>query len=325
MGNGNHEAAGTFPSALSAPTRNPTPMNFKIGIDGGGTKTECILVDARGEIIARHLAPGCNPSIAGPEQARLVVTDALCELLERAQIGDQKSAVAATHLYMAGAPAFWQEFATSLTEFGRVSAASDALPVLELATRGGPGLVLHAGTGSFVAARAPDGTVHYAGGTGWRFGDPGSGYDLGRRAIGRALLELQGWAPASRIGPTVRDHVQLGALADAAAITRFFYQHPEPNRAIAALAPAVLRLASEGDQNAHALVVESAAELLALATRVATRLFPDAPLDTVPAGLSGAILTHPLVVAALIPRTPLPLMPVAGSPIEGVRRLLARS
>ena len=146
--------------------------SFKIGVDGGGTKTECILVDARGAIVARHLAPGCNPSIAGHEQARLVVTDALCALLDSVT---PRPRPAATLLCMAGSRTFWQEFAANLTDFGQVTVADDSLPVLELATRGEPGLVLHAGTGSFVAARAPDGSVHYAGGLGWRFGDPGSG------------------------------------------------------------------------------------------------------------------------------------------------------
>ena len=161
-------------------------MNFKIGVDGGGTKTECILVDASGKIVARRLAPGCNPSIAGAEQARLIVTDALCALRDGAT-------VSSTRLFMAGAPGFWQEFAATLTDFGRTSAHDDSLPVLELATDGAPGLVLHAGTGSFVAARAPDNSVHYAGGIGWRFGDSGSGYELGRRTVARGLLELQGW------------------------------------------------------------------------------------------------------------------------------------
>jgi glucosamine kinase len=291
---------------------------MKIGVDGGGTKTECILVDARGDIVARHLAPGCNPSVAGPEQARLVVTDALCALLDSVT---PRPSPSATLLYMAGSRAFWQEFAATLTDFGRVTALDDSLPVLELATHGEPGLVLHSGTGSFVAARAPDGTVHYAGGLGWRFGDPGSGYELGRRAVARALLELQGWSPASRLGPLVRDHT---SLADAGAITRYFYTDPSPNQKIAALAPAVLRLASEGDQTAQALVVDSAAELLALATRVATSLFPTTSLDTLRAGLSGPILTHAVVVQALAPRSPLPLAPVEGMPIDGVRRLLAR-
>lgn len=294
--------------------------SFKIGVDGGGTKTECILVDAHGAIVARHLAPGCNPSVVGPDQARLLVTDALCALL--AQTAARPSPVIATHLYMAGAPQFWREFAATLTDFGRVSAATDALPILELATGGRPGLVLHSGTGSFVAARAPDNTIHYGGGLGWRFGDPGSGYELGRRAIARALLELQGWSTPSRLSVVVRDQTQLGSEADAATITRFFYQHPEPNRQIAALAPAVLHLAAEGDQTAHQLVADSTAELLTLAAHMATKLFPGRPLDELPCGLSGPILTHPVVLQTLAPRSPLPLQPVAGTPIEGVRRLL---
>ena len=299
-------------------------MTYKIGVDGGATKTECILVDAAGAIVARHLGAGCNPNVVGPEQARLIVTDALCALLASPPVPPQ-ARVAHTLLSMSGSRPFWQEFAASLTDFGRIRAVDDSLSVLELATRGGPGLVLHAGTGSFVAARAPDGSVHYAGGLGWRFGDPGSGYDLGRRAIARALLELQGWLSPSRLGPTVRDHTLLGDAADAGAITRFFYQHADPNRRIGALAPAILRLASEGDHTAHQLVVDSVTELLALATQVAAKLFPGTPLDTVPAGLSGGILTHPVVVAALAPRSPLPLAPITEPPIEGVRLLLVRS
>ena len=301
--------------------------SFKIGIDGGGTKTECILIDEAGTIVAHHLAPGCNPNVAGTEAARATVTAALAALTSplQLQLPTSTSSVAATLLFMSGAPTFWQEFAAALTGYGLVTAAPDSLPTLELATAGAPGLVIHAGTGSFVAARAPDGTVHYAGGTGWRFGDPGSGYELGRRAISRALLELQGWLPASRLGPTVRDHTQLGDTADARAITRFFYAHAEPNRVIAALAPAVLRLATGGDQTAHQVVVESATELLDLAHHVAAKLFPTTPLALIPTGLSGALLTHATVFAALAPRTSLPLTPITAAPIEGVRRLLVRS
>ncbi len=298
--------------------------SYKIGVDGGGTKTECILVDGTGAIIARHLAPGCNPSVVGPDQARLIITDALCGLVQAA-FGQQPAPIAATHIYAAGSRTFWHETAAMLPDFGRIVTADDSYPVLELATGGRPGLVLHGGTGSFVAARGPDGAVHYAGGIGWRFGDPGSGYDVGRRAVARALLELQGWAPPSRIGPTVRDHTQLGAAAEVGAITRYFYTHPDPNRPIAALAPAILRLASEGDPTAHALVAESVGELLALATRVAARLFPDTPLDTLPAGLSGPVLTQPVVVAMLEGRSPLALAPIDGNPIDGVRRLLLRA
>jgi N-acetylglucosamine kinase-like BadF-type ATPase len=300
-------------------------MTFKIGIDGGGTKTEGILIDDRGELVARRLAAGCNPSVAGPEQARLIVTDMICALREEARGRAGDARITHTHIYSAGNRAFWRETAGTLAEFGQVFTADDSHPVLELATLGRPGLVLHGGTGSFVAARGPDGSIHYAGGIGWRFGDPGSGYDFGRRAIARALLELQGWSPPTRLSHTVRDHTQLGETADAAAVTRFFYYHADPNRQIAGLAPALLRLANEGDTTAHQLVAESVGELIALALRVAAKLFPDTALKTLPAGLSGPILTHSVVVALLSSNAPLALAPVEGTPIEGVRRLLARA
>jgi glucosamine kinase len=305
--------------------------SYKIGVDGGGSKTECILVDDSGNVVARHLAPGCNPNIVGALQARLIVTDALNTLAstlnsQPSTLNPKPSAsrIETTLLCMSGSRSFWQEFAGSLADFGKVTAIDDSLPVLELATAGKPGLVLHAGTGSFVAARAPDGSLHYAGGLGWRFGDPGSGYDIGRRAIARALLELQGWVRPSRLGPTVRDHTKLGETADAGAVSRYFYQHPDANRLIASLAPAILRLASEGDHQAHELVTDSARELLTLANHTATKLFPEIALDTLPAGLSGPILTHPVVMLALTPRSPLALKPVAGAPIDGVRKLLGR-
>jgi N-acetylglucosamine kinase-like BadF-type ATPase len=303
-------------------------MSFKIGVDGGGTKTECVLVDREGTVVAVHVGAGSNPSLVGPDQARSIVSAALDSLraqasthdsgLTRAPFGPAPE-ITSTLLCMAGSRPFWGEFAAGLSGFGRITALDDSLPVLELATHGKPGLVLHAGTGSFVAARAPDGSVHYAGGLGWRFDDPGSGYDIGRRAIARALLELQGWSPASRLGPLLREHTGLTTATD---ITRSFYGDPLPNQKIAGFAPAVLRAAGERDQAALQIVLQSVAGLLDLATHVAEKLFTASLLDTVRTGLSGPILTHPVVVEALTLRSALPLAPVEGKPIEGVRRLL---
>ncbi len=308
-------------------------MNYKIGVDGGGTKTECILVDAADRKIAGHTGPGCNPSIVGAESAASLLSAALAAL--RAQgtatlaphaggAGPDSLVVTDTLLCMAGSRSFWTEFAAKLTGFGRVRATDDSLPILELATHGLPGLVLHAGTGSFVAVRGPDNAVHYAGGRGWRFGDSASGYDIGARAVSRALLELQGWEPSSGVAPAVVAHALLPSTAEASAVSRHFYSHADAIRHIAALAPTVLRLAGEGDAVANQIVLESTSELLALAVSVATKLFPAAELKTVPAGLSGPILTHPLVMRELTARSPMPLTALTDPPIEGVRQLLMR-
>ena len=300
-------------------------MNFRIGIDGGATKTEGILVDAAGAIAARELAGGCNPNVAGPEAARTVVAGVIAALQAHAAAQAPAAAITHLHLYAAGNRSYWRETMTALGGGAKVFTADDSHPVLELATDGAPGLVLHGGTGSFVAARAPDGSIHYAGGIGWRFGDPGSGYDLGRRAIGRGLLELQGWQPASAVGAAVRDHTGLGAAADAGAVTRWYYQHAEPNRQVAALAPALLALAGTGEPVAAGLVAASTGDLLDIALGVAAQLFPGTSPASLRVGLSGPILHHPAVQAAMRDRAPFPLRPVEGTPIEGVRRLLLRA
>ena len=295
-------------------------MTYRIGVDGGATKTECILVDGSGATRARHVAGGSNPNTAGPEQAAAVLTGALRALLREA--GPLSAAPpSATLLCMAGRPDFWREFAAGLAGFGKVTACDDSLPVLELATDGKPGLVLHAGTGSFVAARAPDGSARYAGGLGWRFGDPGGAYDIGRRAVARALLERQGWAGPTRLGGLVCG--QAG-LSGAAGLVRYFYEEPSPNAKISALAPAILRAAGEGDAAAVEIVAASASELLDFGVEVAARIFGRDAFGSLRAGLSGPVLTHPALRGKLEERSPFRLFAVEGAPIEGVRRMLVR-
>ncbi len=295
---------------------------MKIGVDGGGTKTELILLDDSGDVASHQLAPGCNPSICGPEEARRILADALATLTSSIDA----STVSHTLLCMAGNRGFWQETAATLSGCGEVEAVDDSVPALELATGGGPGLVLHAGTGSFVAARTdvnahPLDALVYAGGLGWRFGDPGSGYDIGRQAIALGMLELQGWNPPSGLGPALQEHA---GSSEAAEVSRFFYGHPEANRIVSAFAPIVLNLASAGDAAARGIVKESIGALLALGERVAKSIFPRRPLRSIRAGLSGPVLTHPAALASMAGRSALKLVPITRPPIDGVRLLLSR-
>ncbi|MFI5335532.1 MAG: BadF/BadG/BcrA/BcrD ATPase family protein, partial [Opitutales bacterium] len=232
--------------------------------------------------------------------------------------------------FMAGSPLFWQEYAAGLTGYGRVSADADSLPVLELATGGAPGLVLHAGTGSFICARAPDGAVHYAGGLGWKFGDPGSGFDLGRRGIARALLELQGWTAPGALGRALQAHTGLDGTA---ALTRFYYNDTDANARIAAFAPVVLELAAAGCTPAQAALTATLLDLADLADLVLARLFSSPPPGNspskIPVGVSGAILNSPPAAGLLRGMAtargwPGKLQFITAPPIEGVRRLLAR-
>jgi glucosamine kinase len=309
---------------------------IKIGVDGGATKTECILVGADGSVIARHTAPGCNPSLVGPEQARAILLAAL-----RALTAGQPAPASRVLLCMAGNPAFWRETAEGLEGFGKAETAPDSLPALELATDGGPGAVLHGGTGSFVAARGLDGALHYAGGLGWRFDDPGSGYDLGRRAIAHALLELQGWTVrhANREKPATRSRLATalceytGIESYRPALQLFYGESAEVGAKIAGFAPRVVELAEQHDADASAVIADSVAGFAPLVSGMLARLFPAAAVRNAPSlvtcGVSGALLNRPpcwraLQALAAAHAWPVRLRAVTEPPIEGVRRLLAK-
>jgi glucosamine kinase len=292
-------------------------MPWKIGVDGGGTKTECILVDPSGAVAARHTGPGCSPSLVGAPRSREITA----EVLDAVRAKHRSAEISHTILCMAGSRAFWKAVGEGLSGYGAISTMDDSVPVLELATKGAPGLVIHAGTGSFVAARSLDGAVHYAGGIGWRFGDEGSGYDLGRRAIARALLELQGWAAPSGLGSLVRERTGKSTSGE---VSVYFYGDPATNNGVAALAPEVLRLAGAGDAAAGDAVSQSVLHLLSLAVSVTDQLFPAKRPEAFRAGVSGHILNHTFAYQVLLSKAPFPLSKVTESPIEGVRLLLAR-
>jgi glucosamine kinase len=303
------------------------PMNLLIGVDGGGTKTELILVDAEGRTLASHVGPGCNPSQIGPDKARQMLADALKALLAQSKIDHPQPRVTRTLLCMAGNRDFWRETAAATKGFGAVTAVDDSRPVLELATAGKPGLVLHAGTGSFVAARAPDGSIHYVGGLGWKLGDPGSGFDLGRRAIAVAMTELQR-APAapSPLAQALQAHTKLESYS---ANSRFFYNDATANAVIAAFAPRVIELAAADCGPAQQAVADSITDLARQADDVLHRLFPQ-PSARLPCGISGRILNSAPAVFALRSLVtklnwPVELQFIETSPIEGVRRLLLAS
>src|SRR5207249_12014723 len=61
-------------------------MDYVLGFDGGGTKTECVLMDAAGKILARSFSGPSNPWRVGAESATREIEKAADLSFEEARV-----------------------------------------------------------------------------------------------------------------------------------------------------------------------------------------------------------------------------------------------
>src|SRR5712664_3405958 len=125
-------------------------MRYILGFDGGGTKTECVLMNSADQVLARTYAGPSNPSRIGVESAARAVEES-AELALR-ETGLQRSAVTAVGAGLAGtAKTDMKERMRGALQKCFPGAAVTILTDLEaaLAAAGeGPAIVLVVGTGS---------------------------------------------------------------------------------------------------------------------------------------------------------------------------------
>ncbi len=123
------------------------------------------------------------------------------------------------------------------------------------------GLVVHAGTGSWVQCRTPDGRMPRIGGMGPFLGDEGGGWDLGFRGIKAALRS--DWSHKTRTSLADEIPRAMGVPDLRGAVVGDPITSGKVTRAqIASIAPIVLEQAAAGDSIAMQ-VVDEAAESLA--------------------------------------------------------------
>jgi N-acetylglucosamine kinase-like BadF-type ATPase len=167
-------------------------MRLVLGFDGGGTKTDCVLMDESGAVLARSQAGPSNPLRVGFGAAFSAIREAARRGFALAALPDGSSAAAlCAGLAGAGPPESAEKIRALLAaEFpeSKVEVCTD-LDIALAATGDGPVIVLLAGTGSFAVGRNTASETARAGGYGSQIGDQGSAYDIGRRAVLTAMHE----------------------------------------------------------------------------------------------------------------------------------------
>lgn len=258
-----------------------------LGLDGGGSRTVAVVLDGRGAVCGRGESGACNHQSVGVEAAGRAVAQALGAALRAAGVEAPEAAVWG----MAGLDRpederILQAMAAELLPGVAVRVVHDTRIALAAGSGAGDtGVVVIAGTGSIAVGYAADGREARAGGWGHVLGDEGSGYDLARRGLTAATRARDRRAPHTVLLerlPAAAGLPSLEALAD-----RIYLEGWTAPR-IAALAPAVLDAAGQGDAAAAAIVDEGGDELARAAATVIRALSPEeASFEVI---LSGGIL-----------------------------------
>lgn len=253
-----------------------TRRRVVLGIDGGGSKTAARLaaVDASGAIAVLAEAKGgpSNLQAVGAAEGSANLDAVVERVFEEAGVGD--ASVDSAVLALAGSGrddvrTIVADWAARRSLARDLAVVSDLDPVLALAADRGSRLALIAGTGSVAGGVNAKGERSVTGGWGFWFGDEGSGFDLGRRALAAVAGASDGTGQPTRL---VAALVEYTAAAGPREILERLQARGDVRREIAACAEPVIELATAGDDVARGIVERGARGAARLLHAAAERL-----------------------------------------------------
>lgn len=255
-------------------------MDFYLGIDGGGTRTRAVLIDGRGKVLGVGEGPSSNFNNVGEKDAGKNLRAATEKAFHGAGIGLRPASGA--FLGLAGVKssediARMTAVAEScgLASVGAITVKNDLYNALAGGLDGEPGIALIAGTGCNCLGRDAGGTYFMCGGWGWFMDDGGSGFGLSSDALRTAVRMADGRETPTRLLTAVLSF--YGVSEPNALLARLYNTEWSPT-GIAGFAPVVVRLASEGDEAALAVLHRGAKNLAELISTTSLKLdFPDGP------------------------------------------------
>lgn len=310
-------------------------MPYYLGIDGGGTKTTCVVGDEF-HLLATATAGPSNVVRVGEAQAR----ESLQQSVRRACRAAGITPAQVSYTCVGGSGAARPELADvvrcALAEIipTSISVVGDMQIALEAAFDTGPGVIVIAGTGSIAYGRDRQGRTLRAGGWGFAIGDEGSAHWIGRAAVSailRASDRTEGTVENSTCGRFAALLCKAWGVSSLVDLARAANSIPPPD--FAALFPVV---AASESVLASEVLSGAGRELAQVAAVVVDRLFPreepgTPPTAMIPVAMTGGVFRHaPLVrqvfyndLRALDPRAE--VNPQVVEPVEGALRMARRA
>jgi N-acetylglucosamine kinase-like BadF-type ATPase len=306
---------------------------YYLGIDGGGTKTTCVVGD-ESRSLATATTGASNIVRVGEAQAR----DSLQKSVRQACAAAGITPAEVLRTCVGGSGAARPELAAIvrgvLAEVlsTPIDVVGDMQIALEAAFASGPGVIVIAGTGSIAYGRDGQGNTARAGGWGFAISDEGSAHWIGRAAVSALLRAADSaggaWHDRSLLqyAPFAAALGKVWGVTTLADLARAANSIPPPD--FAALFPEV---AVSKDDLAAEVLTRGGRELAQVAAIVIRRLFAADGVASVPVAMIGGVFRYAPVVGqvfynelrTLDPRAQ--VNPQVVEPVEGALRMARRA
>jgi len=251
-------------------------MDLVVGVDGGGTKTACLVADTDGNLLGLGFAGPSNylRLVGGAREAAQAVRYGVEAAMRDAglYVSTPGCRIRVAQLALGGVGidgvnVAMTEAARAELDAESVYVENDAAAGLAAAVGELYGVVIVAGTGSIAMAVDRAGRRARSGGWGYRVGDEGSGQDIGRLGLAAATRAHDGRGPATSLAGRALTRYRIDTLDGLRSV---LYRQPVNNRDIADFCIDVVAAAQEGDPVALG-IMEYAGRELALAACAAAR------------------------------------------------------
>ena len=260
-------------------------MSIFLGIDGGGSKTSCVIGDEN-SVLGTGASGGSNVVRVGETQARESLRTAIRAACAEAKI--IPSQIKKTCVGIAGGarPEIANVVRRLLLELvgGEIEIVGDQVIAMEAAFGDGPGVIVIAGTGSIAYARNAEGKVARAGGWGFGISDEGSGHWIGRAAV-TASLRAYDQAGHESTSPLLAGIMKFWGVSLVEQLVVMANSAPD----FSALLPTVLAANEAGDDIARSVLTHAGSELAAFAGIVIDRIFGTDESVSVSVAVSGGV------------------------------------
>ena len=242
------------------------------GIDGGGSNTRAVLVSPDGAVHGIGFAGSSTYRVVPPEVTQASIRTALEQAFASAGLKPRR--LNALYIGLGGVINHYDKRemhelvgALQVVHEDHLAIDNDIKPALVGSLAGQAGLVLLVGTGSVCFGMDRTGHEWRAGGWSEVIDDPGSGYDLGRKALTATVRAYDGRIMPSPLTTHLYEKLELGDINEIvwrmASMTR---------RDIAALARIVMDFARKGDATALQILHSGTAELALMVDTVVRKL-----------------------------------------------------